>query len=178
MLLQGAGGFGDIVLAHFSVTPTDERTCVTETCSVFLLRISFHSVSLDQHETIRLSPQLGCVPGLLLSSSGTVTLCAPHRPSSRAVPGLLLGACPHAHTQPLPTSRNRHALLLSYLTVSALNPLTRPALSWSPSRIPTAFVDTLSRKSYFKLLLPRNVSGLFRSNGGRIFCAGVNMRGW
>jgi hypothetical protein len=147
VLLQGAGGFGDIVLAQLSVTPTDERTCVTETCSVFLLRISFHSVSLDQHETIRLSPQLGCVPGLLLSSSGAITLCAPHRPSSRAVPGLLLGACPHAHTQPLPTSRNRHALLLSYLTVSALNPLTRPALSRSLNASPPLLFQVFAPKN-------------------------------
>ena len=43
-----------------------------------------------------------------------------------------LGACPRAHTQPLPTSRNRHALLLSYLTVSALIPLKRPCIILVP----------------------------------------------
>ena len=31
-------GFGDIYLVQLSVTPTDERTCVTDTCSIFLVR--------------------------------------------------------------------------------------------------------------------------------------------
>jgi hypothetical protein len=26
------GGFGDIYLVQLSVTPTDDRTCVTDTC--------------------------------------------------------------------------------------------------------------------------------------------------
>jgi hypothetical protein len=63
-----------------------------------------------------------------------------------------LGACPRAHTQPLPTSRNRHALLLSYLTVSALIPLKRPALPWSPQHIPTDFVPSLRAQQLFKIV--------------------------
>jgi len=48
--------------------------------ALFSLRIPFHSVSLEQHQTINnFSPQLGCVFGLLLSSSsgGFHSVCSP-----------------------------------------------------------------------------------------------------
>jgi len=34
ILLPTPGGFGDIYSVQLSVTPTDERTCVTDTCSI------------------------------------------------------------------------------------------------------------------------------------------------
>jgi len=128
-------GFGDIYSVQLSVTPTVERTCVTDTCSSFSLRISFHSVSLEQHQTIRLSPQRGLTglcswaPPFFLRSYHSVRS---HRPSSRAVPGLQLGACPRLTPSCCllreigmpcfsPTSQRR-----------PLSPSRGPALSWSP----------------------------------------------
>ena len=83
-----------------------------------LLPLCF-SRTTSNNKTLSTAGLCSWAPPFLLRGYHSVR---PHRPSSRAVPGLLLGACPRAHTRPFPTSRNRHALLLSYLTVSALSP--------------------------------------------------------
>ena len=75
---------------QLSVTPTDERTCVTDTCSIFTedpFPLCFsRTTSNNKPNNKPFSPQLGCVPGLLLSSSrGFHSACPPHRPSPLAV---------------------------------------------------------------------------------------------
>jgi len=125
-------GFGDIYSVQLSVTPTDERTCVTDTCSISTedpFPLCFSRTTSNNNN----SPHSWAVfPGSSSPPPGVITQCAPPPPVSTGGFGLPPGACPRAHTRPLPFSRNRHALLLSYLTVSALSPLTRPALSSSP----------------------------------------------
>ena len=90
--------------------------------ALFSLRIPSHSVSLEQHQTINnFSPQLGCVFGLLLSSSsgGFHSVCSPTaRLHWRFWPPAW---CLPSRTHPtVAFSRSRHALLLSYFTVLAL----------------------------------------------------------
>ena len=121
MLLQGAGGFGDIVLAHFSVTPTDERTCVTDTCSIFTedpFPLCFSRTTSNNKQLLPTAGLCFRAPPLLLLWGFPLSVL-PHRPSplavlaSRLVPAFM-------HTPDRCLSRSRHALLLSYFTVLAL----------------------------------------------------------
>jgi hypothetical protein len=97
-------GFGDIYSVQLSVTPTDERTCVTDTCSIFTedpFPLCFSRTTSNNKTT---SPHSWAV--FSGSSSppplGVSTQCAPPPPVSTGGFGLPPGACLHAHTRPLP----------------------------------------------------------------------------
>ena len=114
-------GFGDIYSVQLSVTPTDERTCVTDTCSIFTedpFPLCFSRTTSNNKQLLPTAGLCFRAPPLLLLWGFPLSVL-PHRPSplavlaSRLVPAFM-------HTPDRCLSRSRHALLLSYFTVLAL----------------------------------------------------------
>ena len=87
---------------QLSVTPTDERTCVTDTCSISTedpFPLCFSRTTSNNNN----SPHSWAVfPGSSSPPPGVITQCAPPPPVSTGGFGLPPGACPRAHTRPLP----------------------------------------------------------------------------
>lgn len=117
----GGSGFGDIYSVQLSVTPTDERTCVTDTCSIFTedpFPLCFSRTTSNNKQLLPTAGLCFRAPPLLLLWGFPLSVL-PHRPSplavlaSRLVPAFM-------HTPDRCLSRSRHALLLSYFTVLAL----------------------------------------------------------
>ena len=113
--------FGDIYSVQLSVTPTDDRTCVTDTCSIFTedpFPLCFSRTTSNNKQLLPTAGLCFRAPPLLLLWGFPLSVL-PHRPSplavlaSRLVPAFM-------HTPDRCLSRSRHALLLSYFTVLAL----------------------------------------------------------
>ena len=126
-------GFGDIYSVQLSVTPTDERTCVTDTCSIFTedpFPLCFSRTTSNNKQLLPTAGLCFRAPPLLLLWGFPLSVL-PHRPSPLAVlASRLVPAFMHTPDRCL---FEKPACLASLL-LHGVGPLllTRPALSSSP----------------------------------------------
>ena len=133
LLFWHAHRFGDIYSVQLSVTPTDERTCVTDTCSIFTedpFPLCFSRTTSNNKQLLPTAGLCFRAPPLLLLWGFPLSVL-PHRPSPLAVlASRLVPAFMHTPDRCL---FEKPACLASLL-LHGVGPLllTRPALSSSP----------------------------------------------